>query len=98
MLHVCGVTNWLLSLTGYANNSFSHSDADFLATHPAVSRPIVAVHRLSFGSYSIPLSCLINHQYTYMLLTLVVQASTPSFMLEIRRCREVKVAGAGSGE
>ena len=33
-----------------------------------------------------------------MYQTLLMQASTPSFVLKVQRCCEVKVAGAGSGE
>ena len=51
----CGVTNWLLSLDAEMIDS-PYSGANFLAILPEVSRPIVAVHWLCFGSYSIPLS------------------------------------------
>ena len=44
---VCGVTKWLLLLTGCGYNRL------FLVTQSAVSGPIVAVHWLCFGSYSL---------------------------------------------
>ena len=84
--YVCGVTNWLLSLTGYGSKwTLPYSSANFLTTQPAVSRPIVAVHWLCFGNYSIPLSCFSGiswkHLCTYMWQILLVQVSTTSFVL-----------------
>ena len=68
---MCGVTNWLLSLTGYGNNALSpqrrelpgHTAGSLQAYRCcslavlAATLSLVLVHWLCFGSYSISRSC-----------------------------------------
>ena len=99
---VCGVTNWLLSLTGYGNNRLSPTAARTSWPHcrQSVRLPLPFTGSVSTATLSLPLVllALVKHHCTYMKQAMQKQTSTPSLVLEVRRCHRVKVGGAGNGE